>query len=100
VLLTDMMQSWLGTLATPSSAWAPPELLHMMLLEFIESVAGLADVPKMPKTKVAIATAAIRVMAIRMTVARTGLIALRFDLNWILKVDCLPVYGRTRVNVS
>ncbi len=46
----------------------------------IERVAGLADVPKMPNTKVAIATAAMRVMAMRMTVASTGEMAFLFFL--------------------
>ena len=49
-------------------------------LDTIESVAGLAEVPKIPKTKVAIATAAMRVMAMRMTVASTGEMAFLFFL--------------------
>jgi len=41
-------------------------------------------VPNRPKTKPAIAIAAMRVMAIRITVASTGLIALRFRCRVIL----------------
>jgi len=40
------------------------------------TVADFVNDPKRPKTKPAMAMAAIRVIAIRMTVARTGLIAL------------------------
>jgi len=49
-------------------------------LETIDNVAGLALVPNMPKTNVAMATAAISVMAMRMTVASTGEMAFLFFL--------------------
>ena len=45
--------------------------------ELIVSVAELVNVPNRPNTKPATAMAAMRVIAIRITVARTGLIALR-----------------------
>ena len=61
-------------------------VVQLTELETIDNVAGLALVPKMPKTNVAMATAAMRVMAISITVARTGLMAWRFEglgiLNW------------------
>ena len=45
-----------------------------------ETCAELVNDPKRPKTKPAMATAAIRVMAMRMTVARTGEMAFLFFL--------------------
>jgi len=50
----------------------PAVFQHATVLLGMDSVAGLADVPKIPKTKVAMATAAMRVIAMRMTVASTG----------------------------
>ncbi len=45
-----------------------------------DRLAELERVPKSPKTKPAIATAAMRVMAMRMTVARTGEMAFLLPL--------------------
>ena len=50
--------------------------MQTMVLEVIESVGPDTEVPNRPNTNVAMATAATRVMAMRMTVARTGEIAL------------------------
>ncbi len=65
-------------------AWKVPcpvaPVAHLTELATIEYVAGLADEPNMPNTKVAIATAAMRVMAMRMTVASTGEMAFLFFL--------------------
>jgi len=90
VLTTFMTQSFTGTPVTPSRV--PPAAEQVTELEGMDSVAGDADVPKIPKTNVAMATAAIRVIAISMTVARTGLIALRLD--GILNFAYLPMEGR------
>jgi hypothetical protein len=56
-------------------------------LETIDIVAGLALVPKIPNTNVAIATAAMRVIAMRMTVASTGEMAFLFLLFTIFIVS-------------
>ena len=55
----------------------PPDLGQVTVDASIVSVAELVNVPKRPNTKPATAMAAINVIAMRMTVARTGLIALR-----------------------
>jgi len=96
VFLTIKTHELAGMLAaaTPSIGAAAAVWAQTTEADEIDSVAGLADVPKMPNTNVAMATAAIRVMAISMTVARTGLIALRLDGILMLLIS----YGRMVVN--
>jgi len=57
----------LADAVTPAAPW-------VIVVLAAETVAVFVNVPKRPNTKPAIAMAAMRVIAMRMTVAKTGLI--------------------------
>jgi len=67
---------------------SPVPAVHTQLVTLADTFAVFVNDPKRPKTNPAIAIAAIRVIAMRMTVARTGEIAFLLPIG---RVSCMFV---------